>query len=364
MKRRQYGTGSLVQHGRTWYMRFYDGGKRVEESARTTDRKEAERKLKVKVGELAAVNRVRLGAPATVADALRLVEADYREKRAASLDDTQARIRLHLTPALGATMLADLKTPAIKAYIASRKRQEAAVATINRELSVLRRALKLAMQQEPPWIGWAPTVRALREDNTRVGFVTHEQYGALRNALPVALQLPLVIGYHTGLRRSTILSIRINQVDLAAGVIRIEAQQTKTRKAQLVPIYGDMRGYIELAMAANRRYLCEIGRQPIGSFRKTWITATKAAEVPGLLFHDLRRSAVRNMIQAGVPETVAMQISGHRTQSMLHRYNIIAERDIVAAAAKIQHHLESSVSRKLGEKLGEVSNTSPQTAVQ
>jgi len=363
-KRRQYGTGSLIQRGGIWYLRYYDGGKRVEESTKTGDRKEAERKLKVKVGELAQANRVRLGAPATVADALKLVEADYREKQAASLDDAQARIRLHLTPKLGAIMLADLKAAAVKAYVSARKREQAAVATINRELSVLRRGLKLAMEQEPPWIGWAPTIKALEEDNARAGFLEHAQYVALRNALPLELQLPLVIGYHTGLRRSSILAIRLEQVDMVSRVIRIESGQTKTRKAQLVPIYGDMRGFIELAMERNRRYLCEIDRKPIGSFRKSWITATKAAKVPGLIFHDLRRSAVRNMIQSGIAESVAMKISGHRTQSMLHRYNIITERDIKAAALKIELHLENQSSGQLGEKLGEVSNTSPSDRVQ
>lgn len=358
-KKRQYGTGSLIQRRATWYLRFYDGGKRVEESTGQTDRKEAERLLRVKIGELARTNRVKLGAPATVADALKLVEDDQREKRAASLRDTEARVRLHLTPKLGTILLTHLKSAAIKSYVSARKREDAAVATINRELSVLRRGLKLAMEQEPPWIAWAPTIKTLEEDNTRTGFIAHAEYHALREALPTSLQLPMVIGYHTGLRRSTILAIRLDQVDLAAEVIRIESGQTKTRQAQLVPIYGDMRGFIDMAMGTNRKYLCEIDGEPVGSFRKSWTTATKAAGVQGLLFHDLRRSAVRLMIQSGIPESVAMKISGHRTHSMLHRYNIIAERDIKAAALKIQHHLESQSDGGLGEQLGEAVKTTP-----
>ena len=90
-----------------------------------------------------------------------------------------------------------------------------------------------------------------------------------------------------------------------------------------------------------------------------------AESIAAIVVARLRERHVeqRNMIQSGVPETVAMQISGHRTQSMLHRYNIIAERDIVAAAAKIQHHLEIQGSRKLGENLGEADQAKPLTVV-
>lgn len=77
------------------------------------------------------------------------------------------------------------------------------------------------------------------------------------------------------------------------------------------------------------------------SVRGPWERAYKAAGVPGLFFHDLRRSAVRNMDRAGVSRHVAMVISGHKTESMYQRYNIVSESDLRAAAEKTQMYLDS-----------------------
>jgi integrase len=84
--------------------------------------------------------------------------------------------------------------------------------------------------------------------------------------------------------------------------------------------------------------ILEDGR-PIKDFRGSWEKACESAGLPGLLFHDLRRTAVRNMIRAGVPEKVAMEVSGHKTASMLWRYNIVDARDIKEAGCRTERYL-------------------------
>ena len=86
---------------------------------------------------------------------------------------------------------------------------------------------------------------------------------------------------------------------------------------------------------------------------KAWKTACKKIGRSNALFHDLRRTGVRNLVRAGVPENVAMAISGHKTRSVFDRYDIVDESDIRAAAAAVEEYLEES-SRQLQRKLKEI----------
>jgi integrase len=144
-------------------------------------------------------------------------------------------------------------------------------------------------------------------------------------------------------------------MDFANNLIRLEPGTTKNKRGRTLPIYGQMREWLLMHKAIRDAkypkcpWVFINEGESIGEFRKTWKTACKNAGCEGLLFHDLRRSAIRNMRLAGVEESVAMKISGHRTRAVFDRYDIVGARAIRDAAAKME--------RRLTESLGTISGT-------
>jgi integrase len=184
----------------------------------------------------------------------------------------------------------------------------------------------------------APYITKLEEDNVRQGFIEQGQYLALRAALPDHLKALLVVGYHCGNRLGELRKLCWSQVDMEAGEIRIEKSQAKSKKPRTLPIYGDMVEWLEWQRERSKGDHVFSWKQPakrVEAKEKGWAEACTAAGLDGLHFHDLRRSAVRNMERAGIPRHVAMQISGHRSESVYRRYDIVVEGDLKAAGEKL-----------------------------
>ncbi|MBL8238632.1 MAG: site-specific integrase [Bryobacterales bacterium] len=362
-RRRQYGSGSIRLRGKTFWLRYYDEkGERIEESAETDVREDAERLLKIKIGQVAAgTGRAIPPAKATLSDCFVLIVEDYKLHERRSLPEVEKRIEVHLKPTLGWIVAADFTTRHAEQYIRDRMKAGAANATVNREIAVVRRALNLSRREAPPWIPFVPYLPILSEDNVRTGFLTPEEYGRMREALPQHLKPLLCTAYYSGLRRGTLLSLKLDQVDLEAGVICVSKKQTKNRRGQSIPILaGEMRAWIEMAVSTNKAYLFENDGERIRSFKTAWATARTIANLPHLNFHDLRRTAVRDWLAAGVQEEIAMQISGHKTRSMLQRYNIITERDVLNAARKREESLpKNAAAEKLGTNQGQALKSKP-----
>ena len=135
------------------------------------------------------------------------------------------------------------------------------------------------------------------------------------------------------------MNLRVKQVDLLHRGIRLNAGETKSGEGRVVKLTQDVFVLLQACVAgkdADDFVFTRENGKPIKGFRAVWKKLTTAAGAPGLLLHDLRRSAVRNMVRNGVTEKVAMTISGHKTRAVFDRYDIVDERDLDEAARKIE----------------------------
>jgi hypothetical protein len=157
--------------------------------------------------------------------------------------------------------------------------------------------------------------------------------------------------YLTGWRKGEIISLRWSDVDRDAGAIRLRPEAAKTGRGRTVMLEGDLAELIDRRCAARlfeknghvrlATLVFHRDGEPVGDFRKAWATACQAAGVPDKLFHDLRRTAARNLVRAGVPERVAMAVTGHLTRSMFDRYNIVSEDDLRMASQKTTMYVDT-----------------------
>ena len=182
----------------------------------------------------------------------------------------------------------------------------------------------------------------LAERNVRKGFVEDVSYQPLAEAAARAgswMYAMFEVAFTFGWRFSEVLNLRVEQVSIADRTIRLNPGETKNDEGRIVIMTDRVRRLLELCVAGKsaRDYVfTRANKKPVRDFRRTWKKICEQAGVSELLFHDLRRSAVRNMVQSGIPERVAMQISGHKTRSIFDRYNIVSERDLRDAARALE----------------------------
>lgn len=336
--KRPNGTGSVYLRGKIWWIKYYQNGRYFCESSRSKERDVANKALQRRLGEVASGTFVEPSVErTTILELVDLVVEDYKFRQLSSLP-TVVWQRGVIEGTIGKLPAARVCPMTIKRYVIQRRQQKASDATINRELALVRRGFNLAMQLDPPIVARVPKITLLREDNARQGFLEPEEYERLLTELPDRLKALFVVAYHAGARKGELRKIRREQVDFDAMVIRLAASQTKSKKARVLPIYGDMERWLRQQienMPANGKWVFNWGTKQLGNHLDGWAEACERAELPDLLFHDLRRSAVRNMKRAGVQDKVAMEISGHKTRSVFDRYNIVDESDLSEAASKV-----------------------------
>ena len=411
--KRPRGSGSIYQNGSAvWWIKFSVRGKSQRESSRSTDRKAAEKLLKRRLAEVETrtfIARTNVKVDELISDLF----AEYRQQGRKSLPTAEWRWKKHLEPFFRKLPADDLNTDLVQRYCAKREAEGASGPSINREMAFLKRAFHLAMRRTPPKVRSCPVMPTYKESDARKGFLEDAQYTLLaRECSKVGLWLRalLTTAYSFAFRKGELLSMRVKQIDLSTGTIRLEAGTTKNGEARVIKMTREVSTLLTACVIGKKPDDFVFTREngvPVKGFRKVWETvccssgvgqrvcrlcydaakheAKESGEqivIPppvdakglcpecgrtckkgsqrkyvGLIVHDLRRSGVRNLRRLGVQESVAMRISGHKTRDVFERYNIVDEADLADAASRLdtkQNAAAVEVNRDFGHDLGTI----------
>jgi integrase len=354
--RRIYKTGSLKFRAGVWHVRYYDAaGLRHSESTGTDNEAKATRFLQKRLGQVVTgetpEHRTTIGKLArNYFDHLEIdkgsvdaslpapLQAWRRACKAKGFSLTKSRWTNHLENHFAGVRC--VRKEMLDRYISVRRSEQAQNGTIMRELALLRRILNYGDVRN------APKFPRLAESAPRDGFIEDTEFQSLYNSIKDAgLRAMVRLLYLYGFRESELQNLLVGQVK--GRELNLYHGTTKNGRPRKTFLDADSFSEIEPFLKGKRPddfvFTWQSGNrrgQQIRDFRTAWDNACKAAKVPNLMPHDLRRSSVRNMVRSGVPEIVAMRISGHQTRAVFDRYNIVSDGDL------------ESASERIGSKLG------------
>jgi integrase len=318
-------------------MAYYVNGRQVRQSSGETDEQRAHRVLRSRIADILKGDVIPHERKVTVGDLLRMVETDYEVNRRRSRDSIRYPLR-HLRDHLGEYIKAlAVTTDLLNRYVLDRQREGASNATIRIELALLSKAFTLAVRARR--LRTKPYIPKPEGDPSRVrqGFFAREEGEKLCDHLPAAHGELLRFLFFSAWRVGEVRALQWRDYERTEQTIRLRPEHSKNKHGRVLPLVGELAEILERRLKARRLdcpYIFHADGHPIGDFRKRWRKACNAIGLPDRIVHDLRRSGVRHLIRAGVPPHTVMAFSGHRTPSMLKRYDIIALDDLRAAAEK------------------------------
>ncbi len=351
--------GMLYRRGAVWWAKYYVNGRPIRESTRTDKQKEAERFLKDREGRAATgqpvlprADRIRYD---EVAEDLRRHYETSGERDLKEADARLKRLRAFFT----GRRVANINATDAERYVQARQADGVGNSTINLELAMLMKMLRCAYERGK--VLRLPVIHKLKEPAPRQGFFEPEQFNAVRRRLPEDIQVAVSIAYTYGWRmQSEVLSLELAQVNIEAGTLELYAGRTKNGEGRLVYLTPELKALLvaqvrrvkQLSRALNQvipylfPHLDERQKgERIRDFTRRWKSACVETGVPGLLRHDLRRTGVRNLVNAGVPERVAMKITGHKTRSVFDRYHIVSPGDLQEATRKLTGTISGTIAQ-------------------
>jgi integrase len=351
--------GCIYQRGGIYWIKYYSKGRPYQESTRSDSESEAKRLLKLREGEIAEGKK-----PGVCFERVKFDEiaedylTDFRINRKRSIKKAEGYVK-KLNENFEGVRVVGITTASVKEYIQKRLEEGKANATVNRDLSALKRMFNLARLSKK--VNDVPYIPMLKELNVRKGFFEHEQYLTLKDTLFDYLKPVATFAYFTGWRRGEILGLTWDRVDIKQGILRLEPGETKNDEARTLYMTPELWSEMK-ALHSKRRLGCPFvfhhDGEPIRRFEKGWRAACKKAGLKGKIFHDFRRTAARNMVRSGISERVVMTITGHKTRIIFDRYNIVSDQDLKEAAKKQQVYMESLGQAETVTKTVTVANLS------
>lgn len=291
--------------------------------------------------------------------------SDPKIQRQAIFERKKAWIKQRFLPVIGERIpLNAITSERVEAYLEGRRGQEAAVATVNRELAGLKHIFSWGMKHGYLDKNPMQHIRQEREDNVRDEILEPAQFEALQSHSPTYLRPINLVAYQTGMRRGEILGLTWEKVDLKAGFIRLKAGDTKTRESRIIPLSPELVALfkdLQKTRALHVPFVFLRDGMPMRSMKEAFRGACKAAGITGFVFHDLRHTAITNMRRAGVDPLTIMQISGHKTMVCFTRYNSFRESDL-RAAVEISNTYLTLAHRKASEQASECDAKNAATA--
>jgi integrase len=331
------GQGGLIQYKNSarWYAQYYDAsGKQHRKSTGKTIKAEAESVLR---GWMTDSSRGLKPSPETrnvTYDNLRdaLLES-YRVKGNKSLrvyaDGREGLFPLGaLNEHFAGKRAATIDPDAIRGFIRKRQKDGVGNAAINNSLSLLRRMFSIARREGK--LQSVPHVELLKAPPARTGFLKPKDFKKLRHKLPRHLRPLVTFLYFCGVRVGEARQVQWSAVDLKKALIVLREGETKSGEQRIVPI---PKALVTMLRATKKKEGLVFDST---NLRKEWDAATAACGLGNLIVHDLRRSAIRNMMLSGAQQVEAMKISGHRTASVFQRYNIIDEAQTISVMKRVE----------------------------
>jgi len=286
-----------------------------------------------------------------------LLIADYRRNDQASTEDTSKKFKKHLSVYFANHDMNDTDDDVVEEYMDGKKKGSKAVkglrnGTINRHVSWLQRALKIARKK-----GLTKAIFEVKKlderDGIRQGFVSYEEYMAILLKLAAHLQMLWCFAYYWGIRKGELLKLRWEWImpyladdepifKVPGFDPKTKERITKNGEPHTLPLYmPEMREFLKLALSTRTSdcpFVFQYRGERLKSPRTGFENARREANLEHIMIHDMRRTAIRNMVKAGIPEKKAMQISGHLTRSIFDRYDITTEDDAIESGVTMREH--------------------------